>query len=231
MHDHNHHHAHDQEGKYLQHINFKDELLCHFPYAILSVAISMIFLSLISNLSAGSNLKTFKHLFHDFHFLHLVFSGTGAVLIFRKYSKSISWAIGVGFFVPVIFCTLSDSIMPYIGGKYLGLSMQFHWCFVSHFTTVLPFLLAGILNGFIVSSHSVSKQIFYSTGSHFLHIFVSSMASMLYFVSFGFSNWHDHIGFVFLFLILAVLIPCTLADIVVPMLFAHAKKKLETQKI
>lgn len=227
MHDHNHHNEHEneQEGKYLQHINFKDELLCHFPYAILSVAISMICLSLMSNI--GSNLKTFKHLFHDFHFLHLVFSGTGAVLIFRKYSKSIPWAMGVGFFVPAIFCTLSDSIMPYVGGKYLGLSMHFHWCFINHFSSVLPFLVVGILNGFVVSSHPISKQIFYSTGSHFLHIFVSSMASMLYFVSFGFSNWHDHIGFTFLFLIGAVLIPCTLADIVVPMLFAHAKNRLE----
>jgi len=67
--------------------------------------------------------------------------------------------------------------------------------------------------------------LFYSVGFHFFHIFISSMASVLYLVSFGFHNWWNQMGFVFLFMIFAVLIPCTLADIVTPMLFAKAKKK------
>ena len=203
-----------------QHHSMKEELLCHFPYAMFSVALSMIVLSL---LTMNNNVKVLHQLFHNFHFLHLLFAGSGTVLIFRKYSQNVLLGGLVGFFVPVVFCTLSDAILPYYGGRFLGLNMHLHWCFWEHLDKVLPFLLVGIINGFVAATHHVSKQIFYSAWSHFAHIFVSSMASMLYLVSFGFSDWHSQIGLVFLFLLFAVLVPCTLSDVVVPMTVAKAK--------
>ena len=90
---------------------------------------------------------------------------------------------------------------------------------------MLPFLLVGVLNGWTMSSHPTSTRLFYSTTFHFVHIFVSSMAAMLYLISFGFYEWWDRMGFVFIFLIVAVLVPCTMSDIVVPMLFARMKPK------
>lgn len=205
------------------HGTVREELLCHFPYAILSVALSIMALSILSY--SGFKVKESRQLFHSFHFLHILFSGTGAVLVFRKYSSSKLMALLVGIAVPAVFCTLSDSLLPFVGGSYLGLHMHFHWCFLDHFFTVLPFLIVGVLNGFVVSSHTSSRQLYYSGGSHFLHIFLSSLASIFYLVSYGFSAWGKHMGFVFLFLIIAVLIPCTLADIVVPMGFAHYTKR------
>jgi integral membrane sensor domain MASE1 len=101
--------------------------------------------------------------------------------------------------------------------------MHFHWCFVSHLDVVLPFLLVGVFNGWAMSSHPTSSKLFYSVTFHFVHIFVSSMAAMLYLLSFGFYGWGDRMGFVFIFLIFAVLVPCTMSDIVVPMLFARIK--------
>jgi len=169
-------------------------------------------------------------LFHNFHYLHLVFAGTGTVLIFRKYSKSLLWAVVAGFIIPAIFCTLSDSILPYLGGWYLSLDMRFHWCFIEHLDKVLPFLTIGVLNGFVMSSHGKASQFLYSTGSHFAHILISSMASILYLASFGFSDFHQSIGFVFLYLIGCVLIPCSLADLVVPMMFARKVNKRRTKK-
>jgi len=52
------------------------------------------------------------------------------------------------------------------------------------------------------------------------------MASILYMVSFGFAKWYSQMGLVFILMILAVLIPCTLSDIVVPMMFAKNKKPI-----
>ncbi len=205
------------------HHTIREELICHLPYAIISVALSMIALSILA--SVFQDPKILRQLFHNFHYLHLLFAGTGTVLIFRKYSPSLIGALSVGFIVPAIFCTLSDSVLPYVGGWYLGLPMHFHWCFISHLSNVLPFLIIGIINGFIMSSHSSTRQIFYSQGSHFLHILISAMASILYLVSYGFTDWHTQMGFVFMFLILAVLIPCTLSDIVVPMMFAGGGDK------
>ncbi len=243
-HDHNHDHNHDHgQHEHLDkhitndsqnvlehHHTVKEELFCHFPYAIFSVAISLVFLSFISTgTSTGAehghdhNSMAYR-LFHNFHYLHLLFAGTGTVLMFRKYSKSTFFGLFVGITVPAFFCTLSDAILPYFGGKLVNLDMHFHWCFIYHLDTVLPFLLAGILNGWIMSHHEKSRQLFYSLGFHFFHIFISSMASILYLVSFGFNNWSEHMSFVFLYIIGAVLIPCTLADIVVPIFFANLKK-------
>lgn len=203
------------------HDSLVDALLCHFPYAILSVALSIVSLSVImfSQESGGATAGHAHRLFHTLHLMHILFAGTGVVLTFRTYCKSIPKTIAIGILVPLFFCTLSDVLMPYLGGIMLQLPMKLHWCFWSHFTTVATFLVAGLINGFILSLHNPDRYGQYSIGSHFLHIFVSSLASTFYFVSFGLEDWSHHLGFLFVFLVFAVVIPCTLADIVVPMFF------------
>lgn len=202
--------------------SLREEISCHLPFAMYSVALSIVAVSILTFMSneTPAFFQNSYRLFHSLHFLHLLFAGTGVVLTFRKYSKSVVGTLVVGTVVPAIFCALSDAIMPYIGGKLVGLDMKFHWCLISHIDVVLLFLAAGILNGWVISSHESSKQLHYSTGSHFAHIFVSSMASILYLVSFGFTNWWHSLGFVFGFLLIAVLIPCTVSDLIVPRLCA-----------
>lgn len=217
MHDHKH------DPILENHETLKEELLCHFPYALFSVALSIVVLSLISY--TGLKIKESRQLFHSFHFIHILFSATGALLIFRKYSSSWYGSLIAGFGIPIVFCTLSDSLFPFIGGWYLGLDMELHWCFVNHLSTVLPFLIMGVFNGYVVSLHDSGKRLYYSTTSHFLHILFSSLASLFYIVSYGFHAWNKHIGFIFIMLLLAVLIPCTLSDIVVPMWFARFTSK------
>jgi hypothetical protein len=202
-----------------------EEIVCHFPYAVFSIACAIIVLTFLSYGVQEMDPKGAHRLFHSFHFLHLIFSATGAVLMFRKYSKNIFSSIMVGLFVPATFCTLSDAFLPYLGGRFVGLHMHFHWCFINHLDTVLPFLAIGIIQGWMLSNHSKSKHVFYSTTTHFLHILVSAMASLMYLVSFGFSNWWNSIGFVFLFLLFAVVMPCSLSDVVIPYLCARLGNK------
>jgi hypothetical protein len=210
----------------------KDEILCHLPYAILSVALSMIFLNLFSFSQSGNiNTVLTGKLFHNFHFLHILFAGTGTVLMFRKYSKNITLCFFVGLLVPLFFCTLSDAFLPYIGGKILGLDMHFHWCILSHLGNIIPFLATGIINGFVMSLHSSSQIVFYSAGSHFFHIFISAMASMLYLATFGFQEWGSKIGFIFMYIIGVVMVPCICADIIIPILFARFLQKGKNKQI
>lgn len=204
------------------HHTMKEELLCHFPYAIFSVVFSMIFSAAMT--LANPNAKALHGLFHLFHYLHLVFSATGVVLMYRRFSSSIWGALVAGTLIPAVFCTLSDMIFPMAGGHIIGLDVSWHWCFLQHSGTVLPFLIVGMINGLVMSMHSSSVQVFSSTGSHFLHILVSSMASLLYLVGYGLHDWQHHLATIFLLLIGAVLIPCTLSDIVVPMYFARRAK-------
>lgn len=223
VHEHQHGHAH-MPGLWA-------ELIHHLPYAIFSVAFSLIILSFVSYFSkvveAEQVRKGAKMLFHSFHFMHIVFAATGSLLTFFRFSAQVLKALIVGMLSTMTFCTLSDSVLPYLGGTALGVKMSFHICFLTDLGNVLPFLFIGLLNGWVMSRHHAARQGFYSLWSHFFHIFVSSIASSFYLVAHGFGDWYKDMGYVFLFLIVAVVIPCTLADVVVPMTFALAGKKHE----
>lgn len=222
-----HHHHDDLHGH--EH-TLKSELVHHVPYAIFSVAFALSILSLFAFIARGfpdatGTSKGFKMLFHSFHFMHLVFATTGTLIMFRRFSKSVWAAMTIGIISPVFFCTLSDSILPYLGGRALGVTMSFHLCFWTELYNVIPFLVVGLINGWVMSVHHSSRQGFYSVFSHFIHIFVSSLAATFYLVAHGFFDWYKQMGAVFLFIIIAVVIPCTLSDIVVPMFFAKRNKK------
>lgn len=205
------------------------ELLCHLPYAVYSVLSSLVILSFFSMFMLSyDNIAMVKKgaslLFHSFHFMHLVFAAAGTLITFFRFSRDYVLAFFVGIFSPAFFCMMSDAVLPYLGGKMLGVPMTFHICFVSELHNVLPFLLTGVITGFILGHNVTDKKISYSLSSHAVHIFVSSLASTFYLVAHGFTDWYTSIGVVFLFLIGCVVLPCSFSDIIVPMVIAKGKK-------
>ncbi len=156
-----------QQGEHATHLDsLKEELLCHMPYAIFSIALGMILLSTFGYLGLGLGSeklvrKGYKILFHSFHFMHIIFAATGTVLTFLRYSNNILRAIIVGILSPMIFCMLSDVLMPYVGGIILGKEMSLHICFITEWKNVVPFLAIGIINGILLAKHySAFGQIF-----------------------------------------------------------------------
>ena len=224
-------HGHEHSGSFLS------ELMCHLPYAIFSVALCLIILSFLSYFTFNACIspillkKSSSILFHSFHFIHILFSVTGTLITFYRFSKGIVKGIFVGVFASLIFCPLSDALMPYLAGKFLGVDMQFHLCIFHELHNILPFVIVGIANGIILGRLNKSKLAFYSLFAHFTHILVSSFASMFYLVAHGMSDWYSQIGVVFFFLVIAVVIPCILSDIVTPMTFARVDRKNERNKI
>lgn len=207
-----------------------DELICHFPYAVFSVAIGLLALTILNffaNCSVapeGINTVWF-HMFHNFHFVHIVFASAGVMITYSKFSRNWLRGLIVGFFSASIFCVMSDILMPYVGATLLGIPMSLHICFLGELHNILPFLLIGLLTGVMISKHHPENNYSMGLWSHFTHIFISSLASAFYMVSHGFYEWNQQIGTVFLLLIFAVVIPCTLSDVVVPILFAKADAK------
>lgn len=205
------------------------ELIVHLPYAIFSVAFAFAVLSFASSYSLNGNDCQACYgatvLFHCFHCMHLVFAATGTILTFLRFSTNTLKGLLIGICSPIIFCMTSDAILPYMAGRLFGVPMKLHLCFVTDVWNVIPFLLVGIINGFVMSRHRGSVLSMYSIFSHMLHILVSSLASTFYLVSYGFSDWYCYIGIVFVFMILAVVVPCTLSDLVVPILFAKANNE------
>lgn len=212
------------------------EIVSHLPHAIFSVAFCLTILSFFSAFQLSINdigvLKRVSSvLFHSFHFLHILFSVTGTMITFYRFSTRIVRGIFVGIFSALVFCTLSDAVMPYLAGKILYVDMKFHLCLFHELQNVIPFLIAGVISGVVIAKSHKSNILFYSKVSHFVHILISSFASMFYLVAHGMPNWYSQIGIIFLFLIVAVVIPCILSDIVTPMTFARADKKNERNKI
>ncbi len=226
VHDHAHDHHHDH--------SFKSELLHHLPYAIFSVALGMIILSLLDYSSTAQSIgqlarreacSGYHMLFHSFHFLHILFAATGTIITFSRFSNNLSQALLVGTISPIFFCMLSDVLFPYLAGRLLGVDMELHICFHRELQNVIPFLGVGIFNGLVLRLHHSSMLRVFSLGSHFIHILISSLAALFYMVSHGFTNWYDSMGILFLFLVIAIVIPCTFSDVVVPMYWAGRNEK------
>lgn len=224
---HGHGHNHDHGCNHI----FREELLHHLPYAIFSVALGMIILSFVDYSSAiafkperESICQGYGMLFHSFHFLHILFAATGTIITFSRFSNSLSKALLVGTICPAFFCILSDIVLPNLAGRLLGVNMDLHICLHRELHNILPFLFVGILNGLVLRTHHTSMLKVFSISSHFIHILISSLASLFYMVSHGFVHWYAQMGYVFFALVIAIVIPCTLSDVVVPMYFAGVKK-------
>lgn len=205
------------------------ELAHHFPYAVFSVALSFIGAALLGYFSFGASASVVESgslvLFHSFHFLHIVFAATGAVLTFFRYSNKLAQGLIMGVVNAAFFCILSDIFMPYIVGELLGFSMELHVCFLHEMHNIVPFLAIGIFNGWLLSKHGSGKKSFYSLWSHFAHILVSSLASMMYIISHGMHDWMPYMGYLFALLVIAVVVPCTLSDVIVPVYIARFNGK------
>lgn len=209
-----------------------EELVCHVPYAVFSIATGFIALSLIHFLALGvpedSAACGYHMLFHTFHYLHIMVAVAGASAMFFRYSRRIAWGFLIAVISPTFFCILSDILLPTLAGRMLGVQIPLHVCFFNLHDglNMVAFMVAGLVSGLALLFQESSVLRPFALTSHFIHILASAMASMFYMVSFGLENWYESMGFLFLFLFFAVLVPCTISDIVVPLYCArHSKQR------
>jgi hypothetical protein len=203
-------------GNQMRHI--LGELREHLPYSIFSVAFGIIVLGLLTFVAeimgSGDISGPSRGLFHVFHPVHLLFSATATTAMFWRHEKRLLKAVIIGFVGSVGICGISDVFIPYIAGLLLGVKMHLHICIIEHPSFILPFVIVGIFTGFIVPDTTQKSTIF----SHAAHVLVSSMASILYLIGFGLTEWIHVAGMVFIYMVLAVIIPCCTSDIIFPLL-------------
>ncbi len=193
------------------------ELKEHLPYTIFSALIGMILLGVLTVFLGESRLPSAANvLFHVFHPTHILFSAAATAAMFWRHDRRLPRAIGVGFVGSVGICGLSDAVFPFLGGTFLGMKMEMHICLIRHPFLILPFAVLGIFAGFLSASAYERKSTIFS---HASHVFISSMASILYLVAFGLKAWVQTIGLIFVIVVLAVMIPCCTSDIIFPLLF------------
>ena len=166
--------------------------------------------------------------FYTLHPIHVVLSAIVTTAMYVKYKKAKIWAaILIGWTGSIGIATMSDALIPYLGGTLLHVEMSFHMPFIE--TSKMPVI--GIQTWIVVNCAALLgiaigywKQT--TKIPHFGHVLLSTWASLFYFTSFGTANWLPLLPFVFLFLFLAVWIPCCLSDIVYPLLFIKEQPQL-----
>ena len=121
-------------------------------------------------------------------------------------------AILVGYIGSLGIATLSDSVIPFLGEWLLDLPNKgIHLGFIEEPWLTHPAAILGILIAFIRPMTRIP---------HFGHVLLSTRASLFHIImALGSSLTALQIVTIFIFLFLAVWIPCCLSDIAFPMLF------------
>jgi len=159
--------------------------------------------------------------FHLFHPAHMLFSAAATTAMFFRYERKWPKAIFIGLVGAIGVCGMSDIVMPQISLSILDIQTPWHICLWEHTDIVLPFAIIGSIIGLAAANAAAHSTLL----SHSMHVLASTMASIFYMVGpLGIVGWIDVLGKVFLFVVLAVMVPCCLSDIVFPLLMSRANR-------
>ncbi|HCW51658.1 MAG TPA: hypothetical protein DGR79_06290 [Clostridiales bacterium] len=204
-------------------ISLVRELRSHIPYSVFSVTLALVLTGMLTSvfllLDPLQTPAAAGRLFHCFHPPHILLSATATTAMFWRHERNLWKSVIIGFVGSVAVCGVSDVLIPYLGGLLLGVDMHLHFCFLEHPLLVVPFVALGIFTG-LVAAEEIPRVTFFS---HSGHVLTSSMASILYLVSFGLTDWVSSLGAVFPLVVVAVVVPCCTSDIVFPMLLVSRR--------
>lgn len=159
--------------------------------------------------------------FHLFHFPHISLAAATCFLTVFRFSRSVWFATLISATLPTILCTVSDILLPYLGGMMLGVQMDLHLCIMCNLPVALMFLVMGILLGALLCAFDGRGGVCLfaiSLVTHFLHELVSAVSSLAYMVGFGFFAWQTKLVAVTFLMLFAVVVPCLMSDFLVPLL-------------
>ena len=189
------------------------ELKHHLPFTIFATIGAIILVILLQYLFQK---QISENLFEIFHPLHVMASSVVTAGIFYKYKPKLISALLIGITGSIIIGSLSDIILPWLGGSLLGLGTSFHLLLIEKPVLILSLALIG-------SSIGISTKI--TEMPHFIHVFLSVLASLFYLLAF--SQIFNTLYFIasFFIVLIAVIIPCCISDILFPFFFIGEKIK------
>jgi hypothetical protein len=192
------------------------ELARHAPFTSFGAVTGIIILMIVILKGIPSDVS--HTLFYTLHPIHVILSAIVTTAIYKKYGKGkILIVILIGYFGSVGIATVSDSIIPYLGEILLNLpNPGIHLGFIEKWWLVNPLAFLGISFGYLKPLTKVP---------HAGHVLVSTYASLFH-LTMAMGKTISWVLFlpIFLFLFLAVWLPCCLSDIIFPLLFVKAGK-------
>lgn len=193
------------------------ELKRHIPFTVFGAMTGIAVMLLFYKMPQKEAYSTFYIL----HPLHVVLSALVTAAMYKNYKCnidsrgcSILALLIVGFVGSVGVATLSDSILPYAGELLLGMPhAEPHIGFIEEGKIVIPLAGLGILIAYFRPA---------TTFPHAAHIFVSTWASLFHIIMAMEKTITPFLLItVFVFLFIAVWVPCCFSDIVFPLLFVN----------
>lgn len=195
------------------------ELKRHAPFtafgAITGIVILLIiiFANILSQVSEVSFV-----IFYILHPIHIILSAIVTTAMYRLHrpKPNFLWGIAIGYVGSVGIATLSDSIIPFLGELLLDLPHRsIHIGFIEQPWLTNPAAFLGIAIAFLrpMTKFPHSGHVLISTWASLFHIIMAIGQTI---------NWITIIA-VFVFLFLAVWLPCCLSDIIFPLLFVPAR--------
>ncbi len=197
------------------------ELKEHAPFTSIGALTGIV---IIVTLILGNMLlqvsKVSSTIFYILHPTHIVLSAIATTAMYKLHTRKfkVLWGIIVGYTGSIGIATLSDSIIPYLGEWLLNLPNRgIHIGFIEEPLLTNPAAFLGIAIAFLrpTTKFPHSGHVLLSTWASLFHIIMALGQTV---------NWITVLA-IFLFLFLAVWIPCCTSDIIFPLLFVPARSE------
>jgi hypothetical protein len=221
------------------------ELKGHVPFTVVGAVLGIVFMLVFSRLGGVEG----RTLFSVFHPGHVILSALVTASMFRLHAakKRFVLVLLVGYFGSIGIATLSDIVIPHIGGYVLGLHVPthsevhdhgpgdsdeshgseavehdehegIHLGFIEDWYIVNPAALLGILFAYFLPRTKFP---------HAAHVLISTWASSSYLLM----NMPSEVtagvaAGIFATLFISIWVPCCVSDILFPLLFVRSDLEL-----
>jgi len=203
------------------------ELRRHAPFTAIG-AVSAIILMFVFR---GISYKASRELFYVFHPLHVLLSALVTASMYRLHncprgsSKrcNLPLLFAVGYAGSLGIATVSDSIVPYLGEVLLNMPYRnIHIGFIEEWKLVNSVAVVGIILAYLNPSTKFphAGHVLISTWASLFHVMMAIGENVSFFIYVA----------VFVFLFVAVWLPCCISDIVFPLLFVRDKNRCFTHR-
>jgi len=199
------------------------ELRKHAPFTIFGAFTGIIIMAFSQNLPSNVS----YNIFYILHPLHVLLSALVTASMYKLHTcppgrhikgKCNLWILLIiGYVGSIGIATLSDSVIPYLGETLLGMPNKgIHIGFIEKWWLVNPLAIIGIAIAYFKPATKAphAGHVLLSTWASLFHVIMAMGAKL---------NLLAYVT-VFIFLFLAVWVPCCISDIAFPLLFVKKQK-------
>ncbi len=195
------------------------ELKEHAPFTFFATIVAILLIVIIRFYFSKDIPES---LFNIAHPAHVFVSALVSAAVFYKYKKNILLALLAGVLISLVIGTISDVLIPWLGGTLFNLETLLHIPLFEETFLIVSTSIIGSIIGIILK---ITKE------PHFIHVFLSVFASLFYLTSFSQSPTYLEFLLMTIIVFVAVLIPCCFSDIVFPIMLSKKSKEGKKKKV